>query len=591
MRPVTLLVMIISFAMAAVSTAADGAGDGQAKLLLAGNGRTLWLVRSLADAKTYDIVAKPMDGDWQWITAGVMGQPVAACATGERLHVILADPLGYLVYNLQGSTPTGLNPSDERWPADAKTIVLCPAGQLAGVAGAAGTAQAVLAVVPRKAAPATQASTRPSSEPSSGRSKAFTRADRIVTLGVFSEDNGRWRHVTDCPQTLPMGPKGRLMATVAGKWLYIATTAGDDRRPPRLSAYDGKTWRQLSFNNWPKGSRAMNLLTVDGEPVFLLANHSGAAGAAGTTRPDQCELALAAYQIGTQSLRLQPLVQAGRPVRIDCAQQLGLARLADGLALLWRDGETIKMAKCDPNGQTRASVDITVFSRVKPDGGGRQVQENFMWGLLFAIVVPLFFIRPAHALRPFALPPVMKTANPGKRILAALLDFVPWTMLSFLIFRPEMQVSSPQEAMAYIKQLANDNAMPARLAYFALLPQVLYAAYGTVMEYRFGATVGKMIFHMRVVSNGGQKLDLRGALLRNLIRIIEMSWQLLGIPIILMLFTRNRQRLGDMMGRTAVIDTTFQPDLSAIPQESDSPQENDSDGGSDGRPAGPDSPS
>jgi len=61
------------------------------------------------------------------------------------------------------------------------------------------------------------------------------------------------------------------------------------------------------------------------------------------------------------------------------------------------------------------------------------------------------------------------------------------------------------------------------------------------------------------VGDGGQRPALRAAMLRNMIRIIEMSWQLMGLPVMLMLFTRNRQRLGDMMGRTAVIDTSYRP--------------------------------
>lgn len=78
--------------------------------------------------------------------------------------------------------------------------------------------------------------------------------------------------------------------------------------------------------------------------------------------------------------------------------------------------------------------------------------------------------------------------------------------------------------------------------------------YRFVMEWAFGWTVGKRIVGLKVTELDGSKLGFRGALIRNLIRIIDGQvpfGMILGIA--LMLKTRRRQRLGDLLGKTMVI--------------------------------------
>jgi uncharacterized RDD family membrane protein YckC len=74
------------------------------------------------------------------------------------------------------------------------------------------------------------------------------------------------------------------------------------------------------------------------------------------------------------------------------------------------------------------------------------------------------------------------------------------------------------------------------------------------MEWALGWTLGKRILGLRVTEVDGSRLTLRGALVRNLTRIIDSQVPfgvLLGI--FLMLKTERRQRLGDLFGRTVVV--------------------------------------
>ena len=70
-----------------------------------------------------------------------------------------------------------------------------------------------------------------------------------------------------------------------------------------------------------------------------------------------------------------------------------------------------------------------------------------------------------------------------------------------------------------------------------------------------GATPGKRIVQCRVADERGGRCGFGAVALRNLIRIVEMFYLFNLMPaIVLILLTRNRQRLGDLIARTLVVE-------------------------------------
>ena len=276
--------------------------------------------------------------------------------------------------------------------------------------------------------------------------------------------------------------------------------------------------------------------------------------ASANDKPTAYELYLAAYDGEKKTFSLQPCTLDGEPVTWAGDNLPLVARLADRVALLWTEGQSLKFATCGLTGQLPATAEMDVFERQPPDARGQQVLEIFLWGLLFAILVPMFVLRPKTPPKPFELPPTMRPANPIKRLLAGLMDFIPWGMFAVAIW--QIAPMSLEE----MQQMAEKGMITANHAYAFVTWLLLYAAYGIAMERLFGATLGKMLFKLRVVGDGGVRPGARGILLRNLVRIVELTWPL-ALPLLLLmpLFTRSRQRLGDMMARTTVIDTSFVP--------------------------------
>lgn len=89
----------------------------------------------------------------------------------------------------------------------------------------------------------------------------------------------------------------------------------------------------------------------------------------------------------------------------------------------------------------------------------------------------------------------------------------------------------------------------------ALLVMIIDLAYFVVMEGMMGATIGKLIFGIRVRMADGSKVSMGASLIRNLLRIVD------GIPYlipyllgaILVWTSPTKQRLGDRAAKTIVV--------------------------------------
>jgi uncharacterized RDD family membrane protein YckC len=81
----------------------------------------------------------------------------------------------------------------------------------------------------------------------------------------------------------------------------------------------------------------------------------------------------------------------------------------------------------------------------------------------------------------------------------------------------------------------------------------LGTAYHTLLEWRFGHTVGKYLVQIRVTSSDGSSPSLRGALVRNLVRFVDWFPLLYVVGIVAMVLSDRDRRLGDRVGDTLVV--------------------------------------
>jgi len=89
------------------------------------------------------------------------------------------------------------------------------------------------------------------------------------------------------------------------------------------------------------------------------------------------------------------------------------------------------------------------------------------------------------------------------------------------------------------------------LIFFAFLSQFGYFAFfETIWN---GRTPGKRWIHLRVITDSGRPIGAQGAILRNLMRIVDSLPSLYAIGIITSLISSQNKRVGDYLAGTVVI--------------------------------------
>jgi uncharacterized RDD family membrane protein YckC len=136
----------------------------------------------------------------------------------------------------------------------------------------------------------------------------------------------------------------------------------------------------------------------------------------------------------------------------------------------------------------------------------------------------------------------------GRRIVAGIIDFLLMTALFLLMAGLFGDLGSSSDSDSGSSFSANLDGVPA-LIYFVLL-----MSYYTVLEATSGQTLGKMLLGIKVVSKTGE-LGFGKAIIRSLCRLIDaFPWFIpYLLALILVLATKQHQRIGDMAAGTIVV--------------------------------------
>jgi uncharacterized RDD family membrane protein YckC len=135
-------------------------------------------------------------------------------------------------------------------------------------------------------------------------------------------------------------------------------------------------------------------------------------------------------------------------------------------------------------------------------------------------------------------------AGLGSRLLAQLLDLLIVAAFNIVLFILLAAVATALDA--------SDTALAVLAASVASLDAFLYFAINE--GWRGGRTPGKRALGLRVVGAGGGAIGFSEALVRNLVRAVDM---LLGIGAVVMFFDSRSRRLGDFAAGTLVIRERF----------------------------------
>ncbi len=500
----------------------------QQPVLLAGNDQGSFLVVP-EGADQFTLLARPADQDWRKVAAGVTGTPVLAQAAGANCYVAFRRG-DFGAYDGAGNSVPIVAPSSSDWPRNSRLLAMTAFRP-------SDSKQPPVILVLAGIAPG--AATRPAGEPAAATSHPTTTrsatADQL-DLQIFQYSGGqwsRWGSLGPCPWR---ADTKAFMASHNGKvWLLISGGG----RPNRLFSTDGKTSQPLAVEGHLADSEAIGLVVADNALVAVLSRPAP---------QGRRTLELAVLEDGAKP-SYEAVKTDGRPHEWSASSLPVAAAMRDQVGFAWRQDSKLMWSPCRLDGKMAPPRELQEVLQATP-GRGEIYYNYYMMGVFVAIMAFAFVLRPRGSDVPFALPPEMAPGKLFKRLVAAAIDFFPFLVVSMLVFQVP-QVNS-DEAMAIVQGKA---AMPESLWYASMAATAGFAIYGMIMEGVLGATLGKLAMGLRVCGNGGGPPDWRAVILRNLMKIMELSWRYVW-PLILLfpILSRNRQRLGDLMARTAVVD-------------------------------------
>lgn len=532
-----------TFVIALVLCIATGAGLAEpqdASIRLTGNASALWLVVESPD--TFDIYAKAAGSPWKSAARDLTPTgSTRPTAVGDRLHLFWS-PRTHAAITLQGRQDMLANLPVPVLSACNGPYLAAPTAEAQDERSQAANQQAegrhrsgeALYILGR----ASQAATDSPEEPPTAEETPAAPAE------IYRFSGMEWTRLTT--HELAGGPDSWRLAVGDGHLFVLVQVENE----PSLHIWDsqGDTW--TSHPAALDGS-VVGFEWLDGMLQVLLRDQDNV-------------LTIRSWDAGERQWNLAVDVQRDSTAAT-LAPPLQATRFAGKWAILHGTFENATVTMCSTGGTLLPAESLKEILEAVPDSEQvRTVANYFLIVLIAAIVLAMFVLGPKPTPRPFVLPEGIRPAGLFRRGIAAMIDLLPFSLGTMAVMMTQMTTVQIEELFVSGKTMP-----PPMVVYTSITLIVVYIAYGTVMELRFGATLGKMFLGLRVVGIEASPVNLRGVLLRNMLKVMELGtassstlWLIL-IVLLPILFTRNRQRLGDMVAQTCVVEVASLPKPSA----------------------------
>ena len=405
------------------------------------------------------------------------------------------------------------------------------------------------ALVPSSTATALSAAGVPTTEPATA--PAFDAGD--APLSVVKYDGDDWLPLTPCPDSVGPHPSPRLrprLCPAYGKLLllWVADQANQIHHA-RLDPETGK---------WSVGKpiRVANLSAfwiplLDGVPTLVTGAEQTAGGET-----------ISAYRL------LGDWIGEGaptpRPAELRFSvllEGVALTRYADAfgfnqhLGVLGTDAAGVAYLRFARIGAAPIEPTVRAEEELTRPAATQRTQVSFQIATLVVMVVVLaglFVFRRRSLANIVPLPPGYVLVLNLRRLGAWLVDFVPFVWAGALMSQIQWLAGLRELAAWGIGTGSESGHPPAKILMWWAASCTLHTLYMLVMELLAGRTVGKVLTGTRLLAETGTRPASWQILVRNVLRLLELVPQfwILGL---LVLLSRNRQRLGDIFARTLVV--------------------------------------
>lgn len=336
-------------------------------------------------------------------------------------------------------------------------------------------------------------------------------------VGLYRLQPSGWEYQIDLPYELdPAHPADVSLAVHDGQPIVAVM---QDGRLHVLRLID-QQWQTIGTMAVGEGS-AFKLLTIE-DPILWLADGNGPGSLHRITD------------------RFQPPVPLQTPADLPAATPRTITSLGTQLYLAFVHDGRLAVQAYNLDGTSVGTLDTVQPPYAEADPRISELIHLVVLAAMLFVLITTLRQRRFEPVRPENVMPV-RLAPMSRRFAAGVIDLAPLMAAMVWIVSWTQGVQDPAETLAQ-----------QRVQLLLMVAATIYIAHTLIGEVFFGRSLGKWCLGLRLAAMDGHPPTPAAAVARNLLRIIDLV-AFFPLPLLLILYTPLRQRIGDIAARTIVV--------------------------------------
>jgi len=367
--------------------------------------------------------------------------------------------------------------------------------------------------------------------------------DKGFWLATYSGRN--WQPWVAAPAEMA-SPPHRASIAVTGDRVHLFWSASDHEAALQHAVFTDGQWDPVVRigKDWPGQWRQVIVADPQSTHQLVIVLSQPAA------QPNEFQLRLAV--LNGESWTVGEPVRSAEGVRtFNSENAVTLAAMDETLVLFERmpKGRVNYVPLALTGETTEPDKPIAAFEPQAEPAVPRSIGEPLSFILLVVVLGIVMWRRQETLVEIIPLPAGTMLASLGSRMVAGLLDLLPAVAVTAPMWWPLVQDKEFDWSNA-----AQPGLWPMRLYIIWLVIRVIYVIYSFSFEWWTGRTPGKRVARVFVLNRDQQRPTLKQCAIRNAARLLELEPLLQVFPVlIIVIVTRNHQRLGDILADTVVV--------------------------------------